>query len=220
MIGERCPVRVLTMKQIPNLTEEMAKSLNLPDVCRSIGLISTDCDDVTYLALDEATKASNVQVVYGKSLYAGASNASTRSAGEVIGVIAGPTPSEVESGLRRAAAFLQSGAAFQKANEDGSVVYLAHCAARSGSFLARMAQVPEGKPLAYLVAPPVEAVTGLDAALKAADVELAKFFAPPTETNFGGGLLTGTESACQAACEAFAQMVREMARVPVELGGL
>ena len=34
---------------------------------------------------------------------------------------------------------------------------------------------------------------GLDAALKASDVDLVQFFAPPTETNFSGGLLTGTE---------------------------
>lgn len=39
----------------------------------------------------------------------------------------------------------------------------------------------------------------MDAALKAAEVRLCKLYAPPSETNFGGGLLTGTQSACDAA---------------------
>ena len=76
--------------------------------------------------------------------------------------------------------------------------------------------MPVGQALAYLVAPPGEAVVGLDSALKASDVELTEFFAPPTETNFSGGLLTGTQSACQAACDAFAKAVMEVARTPVE----
>lgn len=107
-------------------------------------------------------------------------------------------------------------AAFQKADEDGTVVYLAHCVNRTGSYLSNIAGVPAGVPLAYLVAPPVEAVAGLDAALKTAGVSLAVFFDPPTETNFGGGLLTGTESACQTACEAFAETVIDLAKNPVK----
>ena len=53
---------------------------------------------MTYCALDEATKAAAVEVVYGRSLYAGAGNASTKLAGEVIGILAGPNPAEVQSG--------------------------------------------------------------------------------------------------------------------------
>jgi ethanolamine utilization protein EutL len=54
----------------------------------------------------------------------------------------------------------------------------------------------------------------LDAAMKAADVKLCKLYSPPTETNFGGGLLTGTRSACEAACAAFVDAVREVAQNP------
>ena len=57
----------------------------------------------------------------------------------------------------------------------------------------------------------------LDAALKAADVRLCKLYQPPSETNFGGGLLSGTQSACQAACAAFADAVKEVAERPKEL---
>ena len=56
-------------------------------------------------------------------------------------------------------------------------------------------------------------------ALKAAGVELAEFYAPPTETNFAGALLTGTRSACLAACTAFAEAVCEAAARPLEAEG-
>ena len=55
-----------------------------------------------------------------------------------------------------------------------------------------------------------------DAALKAAEVTLCKLYSPPTETNFGGGLLSGTQSACDAACAAFLQAVSEVAQRPRE----
>ena len=220
MTGRVLPVQILTLRLIPNLSSGLAKALGVPGHYRAIGLISTDSDDMTYMALDEATKVSNVEVVYARSLYAGAANASTALAGEVIGVLAGPTPAEVASGLRGAESFLQSGAGFRTANEAEDVVYLAHCVSRTGAYLSQMAKVPVGQAIAYLIAPPVEAIQGLDAALKASDVELMEFFAPPTETNFSGGLLTGTQSACQAACDAFAQTVREVAARPMDLGGM
>ena len=83
-----------------------------------------------------------------------------------------------------------------------------------GSFLSREAGVRQGTALAYLIAPPVEAMYGLDGALKAADVRLCKLYEPPSETNFGGGLLAGTQSACDAACRAFAERVAEVAGRP------
>lgn len=220
MKGAVLPVQILTLRLIPNLSPGLAKALGIDSRFRAIGLISTDSDDMTYIALDEATKVANVEVVYARSLYAGAANASTALAGEVIGILAGPTPAEVASGLRGAEAFLRSGSGFRAANDQEDVVYLAHCVSRTGSYLADLAHVPVGQAIAYLIAPPVEAVLGLDAALKASDVELTEFFAPPTETNFSGGLLTGTQSACQAACDAFAQAVQEVAARPEDLGGM
>ncbi len=206
-------VKVLSVRLIANAADGLCRALNLPHGVRSIGLISTDCDDATYIALDEATKAANVSVVYGRSLYAGAANASTKLAGEVIGILGGRTPSEVQSGLNAALALLEQ-LGFETANGAGDIVYLAHCVSRTGSYLSQLAKVPLGAPLAYLIAPPVEAMVGLDAALKASDVRLAEFFPPPSETNFAGGLLTGTQSACMAACTAFAKAVQEVAQNP------
>jgi len=217
MTGDLMPVRVLATHTIANVSETLAKRLNLPQRFRSVGIITTDCDDATYCALDEATKAAAVEVVYGRSLYAGAANASTKLAGEVIGILAGPTPSEVESGLQAAVTFLESGVGFRSANADDSVVYFAFTVSRTGSYLSQTAGVKEGAALAYLIAPPLESVVGLDEAMKAADVELVTLFEPPSETNFGGGLLTGTQSACKAACDAFAAAVKAVAARPREV---
>ena len=72
---------------------------------------------------------------------------------------------------------------FVSANEDDTIPYYAHCISRTGSYLSKVAGVPEGDALAYLIAPPLEAMYALDAALKAADVKLAAFYGPPAETN-------------------------------------
>ena len=100
--------------------------------------------------------------------------------------------------------------------EVNGVPYLAHTVASVGSFLAGEADVPIGSAIAYLIAPPLESMYAMDAALKAADVKLCKLYNPPSETNFGGGLLTGTQSACEAACAAFAQAVTEVAQRPID----
>jgi ethanolamine utilization protein EutL len=162
--------------------------------------------------LDAATKAADVQVCYSHSFYAGAANASTPYAGEVIGILSGPTPGAVRSGMEAALSCLE-GIGFEQV---GEVPYLAYTVSRTGSFLAQQAQIPEGASLAYLIAPPLESMYALDVALKASDVRLCKLYAPPSETNFGGGLLTGTRSSCQAACAAFAAAVAQVAQKPRE----
>lgn len=214
MTGDRIPTTILSIQEIPNGDPALLERLSAPAGHRSLGLITTDCDDVSYAALDEATKKAEVQVVYARSMYAGSSNASTALAGEFIGILSGPDPAAVRSGLAAAAAFIQEDAAFVSANPEDTVVYFAHCISRSGGYLSREAAVTEGTPIAYLIAPPVEALVGLDAALKAADVTLRKFYGPPTETNFAGGLLAGSQAACRAACEAFADAVRKTAVTP------
>ncbi len=214
MKNEAIRATVLSIKIISNVSPDLAKEFKLESHQKSLGLITADMDDVTYTALDEATKASDVEVVYAKSMYAGAGNAATKLAGEVIGIIAGPSPAEVRSGLNAAIDFIESGAHFVSANEDNSIPYFAHCVSRTGSFLSKTAGIKEGEALAYLIAPPLEAMYGLDAALKAADVAVAAFFGPPSETNFGGGLLTGSQSACKAACDAFAAAVQYVAENP------
>jgi ethanolamine utilization protein EutL len=209
-------VNVLSVKVIPNVDEGMRKHLGIDEDHRAIGMITTDCDDVGYTALDEATKKAEVKVAYAKSFYGGAANANTKLAGEFIGIISGPSPAEVKSGLNAAIDFIENDACFYSANDDDSIAYYAHCISRTGSYISDIAGVPEGEAIAYLIAPPIEAMYALDAALKAADVELVAFYGPPSETNFGGGLLTGSQSACKAACDAFADAVIQVADNPVK----
>ena len=214
MRNDRLGANVLSVKMIANAAEDLAKQFDLPKGMKSLGIITSDCDDVTYVALDEATKAAEVEVVYAKSMYGGAGNASTKLAGEVIGILAGPSPAEVSSGLAIAIQVIENEASFISANDDDSIPYYAHVISRSGRFLSKEANVTEGEAIAYLIAPPLEAMLGLDAALKAADVKMGVFYGPPSETNFGGALLSGTQSACKAACNAFAQTVQNVATDP------
>ena len=204
------PVKILSLRYLPGAEKGLAKALGAPEGYPCVAMLTTDCDDATYIALDEATKAADVKVCYARSFYAGASNASTPNAGEVIGILAGPTPGAMRSGMDAAIGALEH-LGFEVARE---VPYLAHTVSACGSYLAKEAGVRQGSALAYLIAPPLEAMYGLDQALKAADVELCKLYAPPSETNFGGGILKGTQSACTAACAAFADAVRDVAERP------
>ena len=206
------PVKVLAVRYLANASPALCKALGAPKGYPSLGMLTTDCDDATYIALDAATKAADVKVCYGRSFYAGAANASTPNAGEVIGILAGATPGAVRSGMDAALSTLER-VGF---DQTGQVPFLAHTVSSVGSYLAKDAGVPEGSAIAYLIAPPLEAMYAMDSALKAADVKLCKLYAPPSETNFGGGLLSGTQSACDAACAAFAEAVAEVAVRPRE----
>ena len=206
------PVKVLVVRYLANASPSLCDALGAPKGFPSLGLLTTDCDDATYIALDAATKAAEVEVAYGRSFYAGAANATTPNAWEVIGILAGRTPGAVRSGMEAALSALER-LGFEEVN---GVPFLAHTVSSTGLFLAREANVAVGTALAYLIAPPLEGMYAMDAALKAADVKLCKLYAPPSETNFGGGLLSGTQSACDAACAAFAAAVAEVAMSPME----
>ena len=205
------PVKILALQFIPNAAAALCRALEIPQSHPALALVTTDCDDATYIALDEATKAAEVEVSYGRSFYAGSSNASTPYAGEVIGILSAATPGAARSGMEAVVSALGR-IGFDEAE---GVPYLAHTVRSCGSFLSKEAGVQPGAALAYLIAPPLESVIALDAALKASDVRLCKFYAPPSETNFGGGILTGTQSACDAACAAFAEAVTQVARRPI-----
>lgn len=207
---------VKAVRLIASLHEDFRKELKLPKDIRSLGLITADSDDVTYIAADEATKQAQVQVVYGRSLYAGAANAPSPTAGEVLIMLGGPNPAEVRSGLNAMMAMIENGPAFQWANDQEDTAFLAHVVSRTGTYLSSMANIPVGDPIAYLVAPPLEATFGIDAALKAAEVDLVTYVPPPSETNYSAAFLRGSQAACKAACDAFAEAVLEIGRNPIQ----
>lgn len=134
VIDEKIPARVLSIRVIANASPMLLRALRVERSMRSLGLMTADSDDPSYVALDEATKKANVRVAYARSMYAGALNASTRLAGEFLGILAGETPEDVRSGLAAAVSCIENDAAFRKADKNGEIVYFAHCIARCGSY--------------------------------------------------------------------------------------
>ncbi|MEI7611988.1 MAG: ethanolamine utilization microcompartment protein EutL [Betaproteobacteria bacterium] len=214
-ILERIRPNVCAVRLIASVQQDFKTKLGLPDYFNSVGLLTADSDDVTYIAADEATKHAQVEVISGRSLYAGASHGPSPTAGEVLIIFGGPTPAEVRSGLDAAIATINNGPAFQWADEAHSVAFLAHLVSRTGSYLSKVAGTEQGGSLAYLIAPPLEAAYGIDAALKAANVELATYIPAPSETNYSGAFLSGDQAACSAACAAFREAVLGIARAPL-----
>ena len=105
MILEPIPPKVLSVRRIHNADPALLRAYDAdPERHPSLGLVTCDQDDPTYVALDEATKHAAVDVVFARSFYAGAAHASGALSGEILGVLAGSNPTEVEEGLRAARA--------------------------------------------------------------------------------------------------------------------
>lgn len=204
----------LAVQLIPQVDRTFAEQLKLTPEQRSIGLISADNDDATYVSIDEATKMAAVEVIYARSFYAGARHSSGKLSGEIMTILAGPDPAEVRAGLSAAVSYMQTQAIWYSANEDDSIAFFPHVISRTGSYLSKVCKIPLGSPIAYLVAPPNEGLVALDAALKAAAVTIVSLTMPPSETNYMGVMLTGDQSACAAAAAAFQNKVLEVASHP------
>jgi ethanolamine utilization protein EutL len=206
----------LAVRLIPNVDANFAAQLKLRPDQRSIGLITADNDDATYVSIDEATKMADVEVVYAHSFYAGAKHSSGLLSGEIMAILAGPNPAEVRAGLNAALHYMQTEAIWYSANADASIAFFPHLISRTGSYLSKVCNLPLGSPIAYLIAPPIEGLVALDAALKAAAVSIVSLTMPPSETNYMGVMLTGDQPACQAATLAFRDAVLEVARKPID----
>lgn len=216
-ILETITPNVTAVRLIASVAPDFKKHLKLPKHVSSIGIITADSDDVAYIAADEATKQADVDVYYGRSLYAGASNSPSPTSGEVLIILGGSSPAEVRAGIDAMVATIEEGPKFQWADEQHSIAFLAHLVSSTGTYLSAQAGIKAGEPIAYLIAPPLEATFALDAALKAAAVDMAVYVPPPSETNYSGGFLTGTQAACKAACNAFADAVLDVGRMPIKV---
>jgi ethanolamine utilization protein EutL len=209
--------KVLSVRRLPAADPALLLAYGAdPARHTSLGLVTVDQDDPTYVALDEATKHAQVDVVFARSFYAGSAHASGRLSGEILGVLAAADPDEIDQGLAALVRCLAHDACFYAADEKATVTVFPHVIASLGHYLAKESGLAVGDAMAYLVAPPIEATVALDAALKAADVRAVKVFPPPTETNFAAAWLTGSLPACQAAAEAYAEAVVRVAREPHE----
>ena len=215
MILEPIVPTVLSVRRLPNADPALISAYGGdPSKHTALGLVTCDQDDAMYVALDEATKHAPVDVVFAKSFYAGAAHASGRLSGEILGVLAAAEPESIEHGLDALLRCLAHDACFYDADGKGTVTVFPHVIASLGEYLSQQAGLAVGEPMAYLVAPPLEASIGLDAALKAAEVRAVKVFTPPTETNFAAAWLTGTLDECEAAAMAYAAAVVDVAAAP------
>lgn len=216
---------VLAVRTIADLQPELAIALGIKPEQRAVGFITCTSDDALYVALDEGTKAARVDVVYAKSFYAGAAHASGPLSGEVIGCYASHDIDEVHAALSACRRCLSDEAWFYAAETRSTgaakgepIAFFPHVVRATGRYLSQQAGISPGEPLAYLIAPPVEAMVGLDAALKTGGVRLLCFFGPPTETNFGGAYLGGDLPSCEAAAEAFAAAILDVSQHPAPKG--
>src|SRR5258708_1963583 len=204
----------LAVQLITRVDRNFAEALKLRPDQHSIGLLTVDNDDATYVSIDEATKMADVEVVYAHSFYAGAKHSSGLLSGEIMAILAGPNPAEVSAGLNAAVRYMKNDAIWYSANEDASIAFFPHVISRTGTYLSKVCNIPLGSPIAYLIAPPNEGLVALDAALKAAAGTIAPLTMPPSETNYMGVMLTGDQSACKAAAAAFQNKVLEVASQP------
>ncbi len=212
---------LLSCRQIDAVDAQLARALGLdPERHKSAGLLTCDQDDAMYVALDHATKFAAVDVVFARSFYAGSKHASGPLSGEILGIVAGAHPDHVAEALWALREHLRV-VRFQTFAEgavgaDEAPAFLAHVVTETGTYLSKEAGIAAGEPMAYLIAPPLESVVAVDAALKAADVDLAKHIPPPSETNFGGAFLKGPLHALEAARDAFVDAVRDVTRAPLK----
>lgn len=209
------PATLIACQHIPAVAPELATALGLdPERHRSVGLVTCDQDDAMYVALDHCTKFADVDVVFARSFYAGADHASGPFSGEILGVVAGEHPDHVAEALwnlREALTHIH----FYTFEGEGRPAFFAHVISATGRYLAPEAGIAPEEPMAYLIAPPIESVIGVDAALKAADVHLAKLIEPPSETNFGGAFLSGPLNQLEAAAVAFIEAIRGIVDSPL-----
>ncbi len=218
MQGDILRAELVCQKIVPNVDAGLAQQLGLDKRHHSLALFTASVDDIVFIAVDEATKKADIEVVYCESTFSALDDPYAKLSGEAIAVLASPDPAEAKAGLEAAIDHVYNGAYYVNANPAGESIYMAHTISACGSYFADMCSVPAGTPMAYCMAPPVEMFYAVDAALKAAEVRIACFFNPPLNTtNISGAIMVGTQSACKAACDAFADACIYVANNPKEL---
>lgn len=209
----------VTMYKIrPHISPEYRKLWGIPEEHEAFGVIGADCEDVMWLALDDATKKARIKVVHCETVYGGRQYAWSKFGGEITAIISGEKVEDVRNGLRYTREYIENHSGIIMFNEEHTLGCYVDCIPRAGKFYQqRLPEIKEGDSFAYLVCTPVESTYALDKALKAGNTKLVELFHAPTRVNTGGGILVGTESACRAAVEAFVCACEYCANHPMDL---
>lgn len=216
MKNDKIYPEILSIVLLSQVTEALKKDLQLSEEHTSCAVITATIDDFVFLALDEATKKADVEVTYTGSFYGGNPNSSSKLQGEGIGVFAGKTVSGVEAAIDAIHELYDSRQIYAvSCNEDDSIAYLTYTVSSVGTYFAKTMGIPLGCSMAYLVGPPIESIYAADAADKASNAKLVKFYTPPTETNCSGAIFMGSQGDCAICCEVFGAAVQEIADNPI-----
>ena len=213
MIGDLLRGKFVSNRLLTDVEDCMLEQYELPEGHIDIGLFTTACDGVGYVAADDATKKANVEVPKIYTTYGGCGKFND---GQVFGVISGPKVSDVERGLRYVRAFTEQQSTLYSISEDDSTMIYAQCVPRIGRYFSKAYNLPEGSSIAYLIAPAMQGAIGIDEALTQANVEVVRFWSSPTESNMSGAILTGREAQCDIAVKAFRDVIIEAVQVPIE----
>lgn len=208
---------MISQKLIANVTPEMARIYEIPEEHQSVAFFSTDNDDVAYLAADDASKKANIKIVHAETFYSGLRGSWSKYGGSVFVMISGPKVSDVKSGLAYIRDFIENRSELCNFDGDEGTAFYAQCIPKSGKFFKEFCDLEEGSAYAYLVGGPIETNYALDKALKAGNTKIARYWYPPSHANSSGAVLTGTESACRAATQAFIEALRFATEHPMEL---
>lgn len=214
---KRIDSHVTMQKVIPNVNSRYRMLWDFPRDHQSIGLISCDIEDVMDFALDDASRKARIHVIHVETVYGGADYSWSRFGGEITAVISGPRVEDVRSGLMYIRDHIEHKCGSYVIDDDESMAFYVECLPRIGRYYQAHYGLPEGIALAKLVASPVEATYGLDRALKASNTKLVELYDAPSRVNTGGALLCGSEAACRAAVEAFAEAVQYCYAHPMSL---
>lgn len=209
--------KMLSQKIIANITPEFAKAYKIPEGHQSVAFFSTDNDDVGYLAVDDASKKANIKVIHAETFYGGQMCSWSKYGGSVFILFSGPKVSDVKSGLAYVREFIENRSELYNFDGDEGTAFYAQCVPKSGKFFKEFCNIEEGSAYAYLVGGPIETNYALDKALKAGKTEIARYWYPPSHANSSGAVLTGTESACRAATQAFIEALRFATENPMDI---
>lgn len=206
--------KITSIRKIPYINSFLAQELEINPNNISAGLITSTLEHALIVALDEATKESDAEVIFKNGYYGGISPSPL--SGEVMGIFSGENPTVIDNALKATIYYLEEKAFYYSADQNNKTIFFPHVIGSIGRLLSKETGLEEGDSIAYLIAPPMEAVFAFDYALKNSDTRLVKFFKPPTITNSAGGYLTGSLSDCLAAAQAFSDRIIEMIMNPFE----
>ena len=119
----RIDAHVVMEKLVPRITEEYRKIYDIPENHESMAIFSADCEDVMWLAVDDATKKAKIKVIQIETVYGGVDYSWSRYGGEITAIISGEKVADVKSGLQYAKDYIENKSGNYSLNEEGTLGY-------------------------------------------------------------------------------------------------